>query len=109
VWADPLCWRSAEEIALANELDREDDINRCRHIIFAGDELRPLTPWELFSLLYCRRGTVVLDKDLSHAQRQAMSQLGKMLAGSRYEVVNYRGVGYDLVVTLAHGPAAANR
>ena len=103
VWAGPLCWRCAEKIALAKDLDREGDIDRRRHIIFVrdDDELRPLTPtcWELFLLLYRCRGTVVPNKDLSHPQRQALSRLGEMLAGSRYEVVNYRGVGHELVVT----------
>ena len=53
-----LCERCGEEIELANDLDREPDIDRERHIIFAAGEPRQLS-WQLFTLLYRRRGSVV--------------------------------------------------
>jgi hypothetical protein len=105
-WAGPLCWRCAEEIALANLLDREGDIDRHRNIILVHGEPRQLTPtlWQLFVLLYRRRGTVVSSAILLRRQRENLRQLRKLLAGSRYRIVNHRGIGYELIVTLK--PAA---
>jgi DNA-binding response OmpR family regulator len=86
------------------------DIDRHRHLV-AG-KLRPLTAthWQIFMLLYRHRGDVVYN-DRIHAElsegrdrpsaeliREHMRQLRKVLAGSRYQIVNYRSLGYELIV-----------
>ena len=104
-----LCRRCGEEIELADDLDRECDIDRHRHIVFVTGESRQLTPtcWHLFMLLYRRRGTVVSSEALLRPQREILSRLRKALDGSRYTIVNHRGVGYELIVTSEHDPASA--
>ena len=101
------CKRCGEEIELANDLDREPDIDRDRHIIFVAGEPRqiPRAFWQLFTLLYRRRGTVVPTADL-YPRRESVRQLRKLLAGSRYQIVNYRTIGYELIVE-GHGPLGA--
>jgi hypothetical protein len=95
-----LCRRCGEEIELANDLDREPDNDRERHIIFAAGGPRQLPPafWQLFVLLYRCRGSVV-PKALLYPRRESVRQLRKLLAGSRYQIVNYRTIGYELIVT----------
>jgi DNA-binding response OmpR family regulator len=102
-WAGPLCWRCAEEIALANLLDREGDIDRHRNIILVHGEPRQLTPtcWDLFALLYRHRGTVVSNALLGR-QYHNLYRLRQVLTGSRYRIVNHCGVGYKLVVIPEH-------
>jgi hypothetical protein len=102
-WAGPLCWRCAEEIALANVLDREGDIDRHRNIIFVDEEPRQLTPacWDVFALLYRQRGTFV-SSALLRRHYQTLHRLRQVLAGSRYQIVHRRDVGYKLVVTPEH-------
>jgi DNA-binding response OmpR family regulator len=101
-----LCRRCGEEIELANDLDRECDIDRHRRIISVGGQPRQLTPmsWHLFTLLYRRRGTVVSSKAILRRQRENLRQLRKVLVGSRYEIVNHRDIGYELIVTPEHLP-----
>jgi DNA-binding response OmpR family regulator len=98
------CRRCGEEIELADNLDRQCDIDRHRHIIFVAGEPRQLSPtfWDLFTLLYRHRGTVVSSKALLRSQRENLRQLRNLLAGSRYEIVNHRDIGYELIVTPEH-------
>jgi DNA-binding response OmpR family regulator len=114
-----LCKRCGEEIALANDLDRAGDIDRRRHRVMVAGKPRSLTAthWQIFMLLYRHRGDVVsidrihveLSKGRDHASaepiREHMRQLRKVLAGSRYQIVNYRTIGYELIVAYA-APAA---
>jgi DNA-binding response OmpR family regulator len=68
------------------------------------------THWQIFVLLYRHRGDVVYN-DRIHAElsesrdstsaeliREHMHQLRKVLAGSRYRIVNYRSLGDELTV-----------
>jgi DNA-binding winged helix-turn-helix (wHTH) protein len=104
-----LCRRCGEEIERADDLDRECDNDRHRPIVFVAGEPRQLTPtcWHLFMLLYRRRGTVVSSEALLRPQREILRRLRKALDGSRYAIVNHRGVGYELIVTSEHDPASA--
>lgn len=68
--------------------------------------------WRLFALLY-RHGGDVVDNDQLHAElyremeqpmvanvvKENVRRLRKVLAGSRYEIVNHRTLGYELIVT----------
>jgi len=69
-------------------------------------------------LLYRHRGDVVYN-DRIHAElsegrdrpsaeliREHMRQLRKVLAGSRYQIVNYRSLGYELIVADAPDASA---
>jgi DNA-binding response OmpR family regulator len=111
----PLCDRCGEEIALANDLDQAGDIDRRRHLVLVAGKPRRLTPnfWRLFTLLYRHRGDVV-DNDRIQAElyddameqplapnavRENVRRLRKVLAGSRYEIVNHPTLGYELIVT----------
>jgi DNA-binding response OmpR family regulator len=103
-----LCKRCGEEIALANDLDRAEDIDRRRNLVMVAGEPRRLTPtfWRLFTLLYARRRDVV-GNDQLHAElyrdaeqplagnviRENVRRLRKVLAGSRYEIVNHPTLG----------------
>jgi DNA-binding response OmpR family regulator len=107
-----LCDRSGEEIALANDLAQSSDIDRRRHRITVAGKPRSLTAthWQIFVLLYRHRGDVVSydrihvelfkGRDWSSAEpfREHMRQLRKALAGSRYQIVNYHTLGYELIV-----------
>jgi DNA-binding response OmpR family regulator len=69
-------------------------------------------------LLYRHRGDVVsidriqveLSKGRDRASadpiREHMRQLRKVLTGSRYQIINYRTLGYELVVADASDPLA---
>ena len=109
-----LCNRCGHEIALANDLDQAGDIDRRRHLVLVAGKPRRLTPyfWRLFTLLYRHRGDVV-DNDriqaelygeteqplAANAVRENVRRLRKALAGSRYEIVNYPTLGYELIVS----------
>jgi DNA-binding winged helix-turn-helix (wHTH) protein len=114
-----LCDRCGEEIALANALDQAGDIDRRRHRVMVAGKPRSLTAthWRIFMLLYRHRGDVVAN-DRIHAElsesrdrpsaqliREHMRQLRKVLAGSRYQIVNYRSLGYELYITRCLGRA----
>jgi DNA-binding response OmpR family regulator len=107
-----LCERCGEEIAVANELDLARDVDRRRHLVMVAGSHRSLTAthWQIFMLLYRHRGDVVYN-DRIHAElsesrdgtsaeliREHMHQLRKVLAGSRYRIVYYRSLGYELTV-----------
>jgi DNA-binding response OmpR family regulator len=114
-----LCKRCGEEIALANDFDRDDDIDRRRHRVMVGGKFRSLTTthWQIFVLLYRHSGDVVsIDRihlALSQSRnrpsaepiREHVRQLRRVLAGSRYQIVNYRTIGYELIIADA-APAA---
>jgi DNA-binding winged helix-turn-helix (wHTH) protein len=114
-----LCDRCGEEIALANDLDRDGDVGRRRHLVMVAGKPRPLTAthWQIFLLLYRHRGDVVysdrIHAELSEGQdrpsaeliREHMRQLRKVLAGSSH-IVNYRSLGYELIVADASDAAA---
>jgi hypothetical protein len=100
-----LCERCKTEIALANALDAEPDVDRLRHELLAGDERRVLSPtvWALFEALYAGRGHPVSDNFLIkaiHASglREHIRHLRHALIGSRYRVETHRGMGYQLTV-----------
>jgi Transcriptional regulatory protein, C terminal len=115
-WTLPLCDRCGEEIALANDLDRAEDIDRRRHLVRVGGKPHRLTPisWQLFTLLYARRGDV-LDYNQLHAElygdaeqptatngiRENVRRLRRELTGSRYEILNHATIGYELIVADA--------
>jgi DNA-binding response OmpR family regulator len=110
-----LCERCGEEIALANDLDRSSDIDRRRHRVMVAGKPRSLTAthWRIFMLLYRPRGHVVAndrihaelsesrDRLSTHLITEHMRQLRKVLAGSKYQIVNYRSLGYELIVADA--------
>jgi hypothetical protein len=123
-----LCERCGEEIAVANDLDLAGDVDRRRHLVMVAGKPRSLTAtdWQIFMLLYRHRGDVVynerIDAELSEGRdrpsaeliREHMRQLRKVLAGSRYQIVNYRSLGYELIVAdasdaLAPAPARPPR
>jgi hypothetical protein len=82
--------------------------DRDRHVIFVAGEPRQLTPqfWRLFTSLYsCRGGVVPIS--LLRLQRQNLSSLRKLLAGSRYQIVNRKSIGCERIVT--HLPAERSR
>jgi DNA-binding response OmpR family regulator len=99
-----LCDRYGEEIARANDLDLAGDVDRHRHLVMVAGSRRSLTAThcQIFMLLYRHRGDVVYN-DRIHAELSEgrdrpsadMRQLRKVLAGSRYQIVNYRSIGYD--------------
>jgi DNA-binding response OmpR family regulator len=107
-----LCERCGEEIAVANDLDLAGDDDRRRHLVMVAGKPRSLTAthWQIFMLLYRRRGDVVcndrIHTELSEGRdhpraelfREHMRQLRKVLAGSRYQIVNYQSLGYELIV-----------
>jgi hypothetical protein len=100
-----LCERCKTEIALANALDAEPDVDRWRHELLAGGERRVLSPtvWALFEALYSGRGHPVSGDFLLKAihtsgLREYIYQLRRALVGSRYRVETHRGVGYQLTV-----------
>jgi DNA-binding response OmpR family regulator len=110
-----LCDRCGEEITLANAIDQAGDIDRRRHRVMVAGKPRALTGthWRIFMLLYRHRGDVVYN-DRIHAElsegrdhpsaeliREHMRQLRKVLAGSRYQIVNYRSLGYELIAANA--------
>jgi DNA-binding response OmpR family regulator len=112
-----LCARCREEITLANALDHAGDIDRRRHQVMVAGKPRSLTAthWRIFMLLYQHRSDVVYN-DRIHAElsegrdrpsaeliREHMRQLRKVLAGSTYQIVNYRSLGYELIVADALG------
>jgi len=98
-----LCERCKTEIALANALDAEPDVDRLRDELLAGGERRMLSPtvWALFEALYAGRGHPV-SRDLlikaihSSSLREHVRQLRRELRGSRYRVERRRSAGYEL-------------
>ena len=100
-----LCERCKTEIALANALDAEPDVDRWRHELLAEGERRVLSPtmWALFEALYAGRGHPVSGDFLLKAihvsgLREHIYQLRRALVGSRYRVETHRGMGYQLTV-----------
>jgi hypothetical protein len=88
-----LCERCRTEIALANLLDAEPDVNRRRRKLVAGGDHRllPRTAWTLFEVLYAGRGQPVSGDFLKKAigapgLGKYLQQLRRALAGSRYRV-----------------------
>ena len=101
---------------VANDLDQAGDIDRRRHLISVAGKPRRLTPmfWRMFTLLYVHRYDVV-DYDRLHSElhrdgeiptspnviRENVRRLRKVLAGSRYEIINHPTIGYELTVAAA--------
>jgi DNA-binding response OmpR family regulator len=118
-----LCDRCGEEIALANALDQAGDIDRRRHRVMVAGKPRSLTTthWQIFMLLYRHRGDVVYndrihaelskgsDHPSAHLITEHMRRLRKVLAGSRYQIANYRSLGYELIVLDALDAASVRR
>ena len=114
----PLCDRCGEEIGLANDLDQGGDIDRRRHVVLVAGKPCRLAPtlWRLFTLLYRHRSDVV-DNDRLHAElyremeqpvvanvvKENVRRLRKVLAGSRYEIINHPTLGYEPIVTTNPG------
>ena len=98
-----LCERCKTEIALANALDAEPDVNRRRRELLAGGERRVLPPkaWALFEALYAGRGHPLSGHFLrkaidASALGEHVHQLRRALVGSRYRVETRRGDEYEL-------------
>ena len=98
-----LCERCKTEIALANALDAEPDVNRRRRELLTGGERRVLPPaaWALFEALYAGRGHPLSGDFLrkaigASALGDPVHQLRRALAGSRYRVETHRGDEYEL-------------
>ena len=98
-----LCERCKTEIALANALDAEPDVNRRRRELLARGERRVLPPtaWALFEALYAGRGHPLSGDFLrkaigAPALGQHVHQLRRALVGSRYRVETRRGDEYEL-------------
>jgi hypothetical protein len=104
-----LCDRCGEEIAVANDRDLAGDVDQRRHLVIVAGSRRSLTAthWQIFMLLYRHR----VSNDRIHAElcegrdwpsaeliREHMRQLCKVRAGSRYQIVNYRSLGSELIV-----------
>jgi hypothetical protein len=45
----------------------------------------------------------------AHAVRETVRRLRKVLAGSRYEIVNHPTLGYELIITDGPGEVTAHR
>jgi DNA-binding response OmpR family regulator len=100
-----LCERCKTEIALANALDSEPDVDRRRRKLVAGGNRRVLsrTGWALFEALYAARGSPVSTDFLVMAiapsgLREHIRRLRRALIGSRYCIETYRNIGYGLTV-----------
>ena len=100
-----LCERCRTEIALANLLDAEPDVNRRRRELVAGGDHRVLPPtaWALFEALYAGRGQPVsgdfLRKTIGvSGLGKHLHQLRRALAGSRYRVETHRDWAYELKI-----------
>jgi DNA-binding response OmpR family regulator len=98
-----LCERCKTEIALANALDAEPDVDRLRHELLVRGKRRALSPtvWALFETLYAGRGHPVSGDFLieaihSSSLREHVHQLRRELIASRFRVETRRGVGYEL-------------
>jgi hypothetical protein len=63
-----LCERCKTEIALANALDAEPDVDRWRRELLVRSERRVLSPsmWALFEALYAGRGHPLSSEFLTH-------------------------------------------
>src|SRR5215467_11592294 len=100
-----LCERCRTEIALANLLDAEPDVNRRRRELVAGGDHRVLPPtaWALFEALYAGRGQPVSGDFLRKAigvsgLGKHLHQLRRALAGSRYRVETHPDLAYELKI-----------
>jgi hypothetical protein len=100
-----LCERCRTEIALANLLDAEPDVNRRRRELVAGGDHRVLPPtaWALFEALYAGRGQPVSGDFLRKAigvsgLGKHLHQLRRALAGSRYRVETHPNLAYELKI-----------
>jgi DNA-binding response OmpR family regulator len=100
-----LCERCKTEIALANALDAEPDVDRRRRELVVGGKRRVLsrTGWALFEALYAARGAPVSTDFLVKAiaasgLREHIRLLRRALVGSRYHIETYRDIGYGLTV-----------
>jgi hypothetical protein len=100
-----LCERCRTEIALANLLDAEPDVNRRRRELVAGGDHRVLPPtaWALFEALYAGRGQPVNGDFLRKAIGASglgkhLHQLRRALAGSRYRVETHPDLAYELKI-----------
>ena len=100
-----LCERCKTEVALANALDAEPDVDRRRRELVASDQRRVLsrTEWAIFEALYAARGSPVSTDFLVAATvtsglREHIRKLRRALVGSRYCIEKSRGIGYGLTV-----------
>ena len=100
-----LCERCKTEIALANLLDAQPDVNRRRHELVAGGQHRVLSPtvWALFEALYAVRGQAVSGDFLKQAigvpsLGKHLHQLRRALSGSRYRVETHWDLAYALKI-----------
>jgi hypothetical protein len=80
--------------------------------VIVGDKPRPLiaTHWQIFVMLYRNRGDLDRihfelckgqDRPSAEPNREHMRLLRQVLAGSRYQIVNHRTLGYELILTDA--------
>ena len=102
-----LCERCKTEVALANALDAEPDVDRRRRELVVEDQRRVLsrTEWAIFEVLYAARGSPMSTDFLvattaSSSLREHIRKLRRALTGSRYRIETHRGIGYSLTVAL---------
>src|SRR5215472_6969050 len=100
-----LCERCKTEIALANLLDAQPDVNRRRRELVAGGQHRvlPATAWALFAALYAVRGQPVSGDFLTKAIGASdlsnhLRRLRRALVGSRYRVETHSDLAYELKI-----------
>jgi DNA-binding MarR family transcriptional regulator len=102
------CRRCGAEIATANLMDIDPDIDRGHFSLVLQDgRRRQLSPaeWQLFTALYQRHGRIVPLAELATAARVAKSRLRgqiqrlqRSLARSRFLVRMHREDSYELIV-----------
>jgi hypothetical protein len=71
--------RCGEEISVANDLDLAGDVDQRRHLVMTAGSRRSLTAthWQIFMLLYRRRGDVVYnDPSTPNSPRAGIAQRG---------------------------------
>ena len=102
-----LCERCKTEVALANALDAEPDVDRRRRELVVGDQHRVLSraEWAIFEALYVARGSPVSTDFLVAATstsglREHIRKLRRALLGSQYRIETHRGIGYSLTRAL---------
>ena len=99
-----LCERCKTEVALANALDAEPDLDRRRRELVVEDQRRVLsrTEWAIFEALYAARGSPVsthlLVATVTSGVREHIRKLRRTVVGSRYRIETHRGIGYSLRV-----------
>jgi DNA-binding response OmpR family regulator len=104
------CRRCGAEIATANLMDIDPDIDRNHFSLVLQDGTRrQLSPaeWQLFTALYQRHGRIVPFAELATATRIAqrnvrahIHRLRRSLIRSRFLLLTHHAQGYELIVRV---------